>query len=53
MAIAKIARDCRSTINKALFEEDDNIKVIDKCVLPQLHLMQDFVNHMFFNGLVK
>lgn len=49
----KFAKECGSTINRPLFEEADHTRVLDKCVLPELHLMQGFVNHLFFNGLVK
>ena len=48
----KLARDCHSTINKPLFVEDPDIKVLEKCVIPELHVMQGFVNHLFWDSLV-
>jgi hypothetical protein len=26
--------------------------VIEKCIIPELHVLQGFVNHLFWNGLV-
>lgn len=53
----KNAPQCHSVVNHPLFvkeddDEDDNIHVIEKCILPELHLLQGFVNHLFWNGLV-
>lgn len=50
-ALAK-AKDCHSTINLPLLEENDNVFVLDKCIIPELHILQGFVNHLFWNGLV-
>ncbi|GLV37490.1 hypothetical protein CBL_10545 [Carabus blaptoides fortunei] len=34
-------------------EEDDiNMYVLQKCVLPELHLLQGFTNHLLWNGIV-
>ena len=41
-----------SVVNPPLFEEADDITVIDKCPIPELHEQQGFVNHLFFKGLV-
>ena len=46
------AKFYHSTINKPLFEEDDELCIIQKCVIPELHVLQGFVNHMFWDGLV-
>ena len=43
---------CESTVNKALFEEEDDVLVIDKCPPGELHLVTGIVNHIFWNGLV-
>lgn len=50
--IKKHAKECHSTINPPLFNEDDNIYIIQKCVIPELHILQGCVNHLFWNGLV-
>ncbi|KAL7297470.1 hypothetical protein TKK_0009840 [Trichogramma kaykai] len=52
-----MAKDCHSTVNHPLFvregdDKDDNMYVIQKCILPELHLLQGFVNYLFWNGLV-
>lgn len=44
--------DYHSTINPPLLEEDDSTYVIEKCVIPELHLLQGFVNHVFWDGIV-
>lgn len=41
-----------NTINPSLFDEADDIYVIQKCVIPELHVLQGFVNHLFWEGLV-
>lgn len=46
------AKYCNSTINLPLFIEDDSVFVIDKCVIPELHVLQGVVNHVFWDGLV-
>lgn len=48
----KLARQCYSTVNLPLFEEDDSTLVLEKCVVPELHVLQGFVNHLFWDGLV-
>lgn len=48
----KFAKQCHSTINFPLLDESDETLVIEKCVPPQLHLHQGFVNHLFWSGLV-
>ena len=32
--------------------ENDDVYVVEKCVIPELHILQDFVNHIFWNGMV-
>jgi hypothetical protein len=48
----KFAKDCESTINPPLFAEQDDVYVAEKCVIPELHILQGYVNHLFWNGLV-
>lgn len=48
----KIFPQTNSTINRPLFEESDEMSVLEKCVIPELHVMQGFVNHLFWDGLV-
>lgn len=48
----KYAKECQSCIHQPLFEEEDNIYVIEKSVPPELHLLQGFVNHLFWDGIV-
>ena len=48
----KKAKGSFSVINKPLFEEQEDLCVFQKCILPELHLLQGFVNHVFWNGLV-
>lgn len=43
---------CHNTINAPLFNEDKDKYVIEKCLIPELHILQGFVNHMFWDGLV-
>lgn len=47
------SRMCNSTINSSLIQENDDVYVLEKCVVPELHLLQGFVNHLFWDGLVK
>ena len=49
----KLAKNCNSVVNKPLFDEDDETCVIEKCVVPELHLMMGFTNHLFWSGIVK
>ena len=39
--------------NKALFEENNSTFVIDKCVMPELHVMQGITAHLFWDGVVS
>lgn len=50
----KVAKECHSTVNSPLFVENPEVYVIQKCVIPELHIMQGYVNHLFWdkNGLV-
>lgn len=48
----KYAMQCHNTINAPLFNEDKDKYVIEKCLIPELHILQGFVNHMFWDGLV-
>ncbi|CAH0550706.1 unnamed protein product [Brassicogethes aeneus] len=41
-----------STINKAIFKEEDDVKIFKKCIIPELYLLQRFINHLFFKGLL-
>ena len=48
----KSAKECGSTVNLSLFAEEDDTPLIKKCVVPELHLLQGFVNHMFWKVIV-
>ena len=39
-------------MNPPLFIEDDNTLAIEKYMPPELHILQGFVNHLFWNGFV-
>ena len=47
------SRMCHSTINPPIFDEKDDVCVLEKCVIPELHVLQGFVNHLFWQGLVS
>ena len=46
------APECRSTINPPLISKDNKVTVLEKCIIPELHILQGFVNHIFWKGLV-
>lgn len=46
------SKNCHSTVNPPLLNEDDNVFVLQKCIIPELHVLQGFVNHLFWRGLV-
>ncbi|CAH1109213.1 unnamed protein product [Psylliodes chrysocephalus] len=48
----KLARYSNSTVNPPLFREKDDFTMLEKCPPPELHLLQGFVNHLFWSGLV-
>lgn len=48
----KYSKICNSTVNTPLFEEAEEVYVLEKCILPELHLMQGFVNHIYWTGIV-
>lgn len=48
----KFAKNCNNSINPPLFEESDDTSVLKKCIIPELHIMQGIVNHLFWKGLV-
>lgn len=48
----KFCKECHSTINLPLFNENNDVCVLQKCVIPELHILQGFVNHLFWRGLV-
>ena len=48
-----LSKNCYSTINKLLFTEDKDLRILEKCIIPELHVMQGFVNHLFWDGLVS
>ena len=50
--IKKNAKYCFNVTNPPIFEEEDETEVLQKCITPELHILQGFVNHLFFNGLV-
>ena len=47
------AKFCNSAIRPSLIVEADDVRVLDKCPPEELHCLQGFVNHTFWNGLVK
>lgn len=49
----KLAKLCHSTINLPLFHEDDSTCILEKCIIPELHILQGFVNHLFWSGIVR
>ncbi|KAJ6639211.1 hypothetical protein Bhyg_11953 [Pseudolycoriella hygida] len=48
----KNAKHCHITVNLPLFDESDEMHIIEKAVIPELHEVQGIVNHIFFDGLV-
>lgn len=48
----KMAYTFHSTINEPFFFEDNTKYVLQKCIIPELHILQGLVNHLFFDGLV-
>ena len=48
----KNAKLCHSIINQPLFEENDEVYVLEKCIIPELHILQGYVNHLFWNCLL-
>ncbi len=48
----KHGRLAESVVNPPLFDEADDVSVIDKCPIPELHEQQGYVNYLFFKGLV-
>lgn len=48
----KLAKNCHSTVNLPCFEENDDLLVLEKCVVPELHILLGYVNHLFWDGLV-
>ena len=48
----KHAPQCRNTVNLPLFMEEDEVSILEKCPIPELHILQGFVNHIFWTGLV-
>lgn len=48
----KFSMESHSTVNPPIFDEDDDVYVLQKCIIPELHILQGFANHLFWNGLV-
>lgn len=48
----QFAKEYHSVINPPLFSENDERLVIEKCIIPELHILQGFTNHLFWKGLV-
>lgn len=46
----KYAPECHSTVNFPLFLKDDKVTVIEKVIVPELHILVGFANHLFWNG---
>ena len=54
----KQVKHCHSTVHHPLVIEEENdedyaMYVLQKSVPPELHLFQGFVNHLFWDGIVK
>ena len=49
----KKAKFVNSTIHKNLLDEDPQCLILAKCPPSELHILQGFVNHVFFDGLVN
>ena len=49
----KLTKRCHSVVNLPLFEENDDLTVLERCVIPELHILQGLVNHIFWKGLVS
>ena len=43
---------CHSTINDPLFNDLDDVTIIEKCQPGKLYMLCGFVNHIFWDGLV-
>ena len=48
----KLAQQCNSTINLPLFSENADMCVLEKCIIPELHILTGVLNHTFWDGLV-
>ena len=48
----KLAKQCNSTLNDPIFFEDDTTCILEKNIIPELHILQGTVNHLFWDGLV-
>ena len=48
----KKSKLCGSTINPSILNEEDDVFVLEKCIIPELHIMQGIFNHIFWQGLV-
>ena len=49
----KLAKNCFSTVEASLLEEDADVRVLYKCPTEELHEMLGFVNHTYWDGYVK
>lgn len=48
----KDARNFHNTVSLPLLEESDETLVSEKVIIPELHIIQGFVNHLFWDGIV-
>ena len=48
----KEARYCHSIVNPCLIQEGENIPILEKLPMDELHIMEGIINHIFFKGLV-
>lgn len=48
----KHSQQCHSTIHHPLLIENDSTFILQKCIVLELHVLQGFVNHLFWNGLI-
>ena len=51
--IRNMLKSATVLLNLPIFEDSDDTLVVQKCPIPELHIIQGFVNHLFWNGLVK
>ena len=42
----------KHALNQPLYEESNNVLVLQKCIIPELHVMSGIVNHPFWNGII-
>ena len=46
------SKSSHSITNDPLFKEMPGKYILEKCIIPELHVLQGFVNHLFWKGIV-